>query len=49
MTNIQAIKKFFESGKSGGRVTMAELKDVSPESRKELGDLAKIELEGSGS
>ena len=44
MTSVVAIKKFFEEGKHGRKVTMQEMKALSTEDRTELGKLACIEL-----
>jgi hypothetical protein len=41
---IKAIKTFFESGTNGRKVTMDEMKALSPADRQELGDLCVKEL-----
>lgn len=43
LNNVQAIRAYFAL--DGGReVTLAELKELSPADRQELGDLARAEL-----
>jgi len=39
MQKIKAIKKFFEEGKYGRRVTMEEMKELTSEERTVLGGL----------
>lgn len=43
MTRVQAIKTFFESD-GGRRVSMDEMKALTPEDRKELAELAAEKL-----
>lgn len=50
MTNVEAIKKYFEGEIDGGPgrpVTMAELKNLTPGEREELGGACRIRFGGS--
>jgi hypothetical protein len=44
VTRVTAIKRFFESGPSGRPVAIKELKELTTRERKELAELAAIEL-----
>ena len=44
MTGTKALKVFMESGLSGRKLDMSEMKALSPEERKELGALAAAAL-----
>ena len=44
ITGIKALKRFFESGIHGRKVTLDELKALSSEDRKELTELAEAEV-----
>ncbi len=41
---MKAIQTFFSSGPHGSKVSIAEMKALAPEDRRELGELAAIEL-----
>ena len=44
ITPMKAIKTYFEGGKHGKKVEMAEFKKLSKDDRKELAELAAVEL-----
>ena len=44
ITGIKALKMYFESGITGRKVTLDELKALSTEDRKELTELAEAEV-----
>lgn len=44
MSNVAAIRKYFEQEPNGRKVEMSELKALSMEDREELGTLARKEL-----
>lgn len=44
ISNLAAIRKFFEKEPRGRKVEMAELKALTPNERDELGSLSKKEL-----
>ena len=44
ITGIKALKRFFESGITGRKVTLDKLKALSKEDRAELSELAEIEV-----
>ena len=44
MQAIKAIKTYFEAGPHGRRVSMDEMKALTPEERRELGAMACAEL-----
>lgn len=44
MSRLKAIRTFFESGENGRKLTMDELKALTPDDKKELGELAAAEL-----
>ncbi len=41
LSDLQALRRFFEDSR---QLTMAELKEVAPEQRRELGAMARQEL-----
>ena len=45
MSNVKAIKVFFETGEYGRKTDLSELKALSKYDREELGELARAELE----
>lgn len=44
LTNVAAIREYMQKGKHGRKVEMAELKELSPAERVELGDMCKTAL-----
>lgn len=44
LTNVQAIKRYFEADPRIGKLSLQELKRLGPEGRAELGALAAKEL-----
>jgi len=44
LSNMQALKKYFETGHKAKPLTMGELKELTSEDRNELGALAKAAL-----
>ena len=48
LNNVKAIKVFFEQGENGRRVTMEEMKQLTPIERAELGEMARKQLEKMG-
>ena len=44
MSNVAALRKFFNDDPNSRKLTMTELKELTAEDREELGKLAKIEL-----
>lgn len=44
LSNIQAIKRFFESGSAGRKITLPELKALSHDTREELAILCREAL-----
>ncbi len=44
ITGIKALKRFFEEGLTGRKVTLDELKALSKEDRAELSSLAEAEV-----
>jgi len=41
LSNAKAVMVYFSEGLSGRKVTMKEMKDLTPEEREELGEMAK--------
>lgn len=44
ISTMKAIQTYFSSGPHGSKVSIAEMKALAPEDRKELGELAAVEL-----
>lgn len=44
MKSVAAIKRYFEADPHGRKVTMDELRTLTPDERRELGSLACVEL-----
>ena len=44
MATVKDVRKFFEEGDSGRKVTVAELRALSPEDRQEIKALVEKEL-----
>jgi len=44
LSNVKAIKEYFESGVNGRKVEMSELKELTAQERQEIADMCRAEL-----